>query len=69
MDAAERNNDEARYYEPLDPEYMTDLVRKFFGPLARHYFRPRILGLQKLPARGPAILAANHSGKATPNAG
>ncbi len=57
---------ESTDYEPLDPEYMTDMVEKFFGPLSRHYFRPRILGIQNLPAEGPAILAANHSGSAFP---
>ncbi len=53
-------------YEPLDPDYMLDMVEKFFGPLTRHYFRPRFLGLRNLPADGPAILAANHSGSAFP---
>ena len=53
-------------YEPLDPDYMLDMVDRFFGPLSRHYFRPRLLGLQNLPKDGPAILAANHSGSAFP---
>ncbi len=53
-------------YDPLDPDYMLDMVETFLAPLSRHYFRPRLLGLQNLPPDGPAILAANHSGSAFP---
>ncbi len=54
------------YYDPLDPDYLEELVRRVFGPVSRHYFRPRILGRERLPADGPAILAANHSGNSFP---
>jgi len=30
------------------------------GPILRVLFRPRIVGLENVPAEGPAILAANH---------
>jgi 1-acyl-sn-glycerol-3-phosphate acyltransferase len=30
------------------------------GPVLRLMYRPRILGLENIPAQGPAILAANH---------
>ncbi len=66
-EAARDGEDAARdYYEPLDSEYTLDMVEKFLGPMIEHYFRPRLLGLQNLPAKGPAILAANHSGSAFP---
>ncbi|WFB06167.1 1-acyl-sn-glycerol-3-phosphate acyltransferase [Streptomyces sp. LX-29] len=32
----------------------------FLGPLLRLVFRPRIEGLEHLPAEGPAIIAGNH---------
>jgi 1-acyl-sn-glycerol-3-phosphate acyltransferase len=54
------------WYEPLDVEYCRDLLRRAIAPLSDHYFRPRIIGADKLPARGPLIVAANHSGTAFP---
>jgi hypothetical protein len=53
-------------YEPFDPEYCRDLLDKVIGPISDHYFRPRIIGAEKLPRHGPVILAANHSGTAFP---
>ncbi len=53
-------------YEPLDLAYCKDLLRTAIAPLSDHYFRPRIIGADKLPAHGPAIIAANHSGTAFP---
>lgn len=54
------------YYEPFEPDYLRDLIETRFGPIVRHYFRPRFLGARRLPERGPAIFAANHSGNAFP---
>jgi 1-acyl-sn-glycerol-3-phosphate acyltransferase len=53
-------------WDPFDPDYLRDLVNELFGPLTQAYFRPRLLGRQHLPARGPLILACNHSGTAFP---
>ena len=53
-------------YDPLDMEYCRDLLNRAIAPLSDHYFRPRIIGADKLPARGPLILAPNHSGTAFP---
>lgn len=53
-------------YDPVDIDYFRDLSRDLFDPLLAAYFRPRLIGAERLPARGPAILAANHSGTAFP---
>jgi 1-acyl-sn-glycerol-3-phosphate acyltransferase len=54
------------YHEPFDPEYVRALERELLAPLADHYFRPRLVNGERLPARGPVILAANHSGNCLP---
>ncbi len=56
----------AHCYEPFSTEYCQALVREVIGPISDHYFRPRIIGAEKLPQDGPVILAANHSGTAFP---
>lgn len=53
-------------YEPLDLDYLSDLMGSHLGRLLDRYFRPRLLGRENLPPRGPAILAPNHSGNAFP---
>lgn len=53
-------------YDPVDLDYFSDLSREVLGPLLDGYFRPRLVGTDRLPAEGPAILAANHSGTAFP---
>ncbi|MFD8573163.1 1-acyl-sn-glycerol-3-phosphate acyltransferase [Streptomyces sp. NPDC059639] len=40
----------------------TDLAESLLGWLADDYFRVEVAGLENLPAAGPALLAANHSG-------
>lgn len=54
-------------YEPLDLEYVRDFVEQVYFPILDHYFRPKLIGAEKIPARGPLILAANHSGNAFPH--
>ena len=56
----------AEWYEPFDAEYCRGLMSNVIGPIAEHYFRPRIIGAGKLPREGPVILAVNHSGSAFP---
>ncbi len=54
-------------YEPLDLDYLRDFAARVYCPILDHYFRPRLVGAEKLPAEGPVILAANHSGNAFPH--
>ncbi|WP_206685961.1 lysophospholipid acyltransferase family protein [Kribbella qitaiheensis] len=36
-------------------------LRRFFvGPIAKLFFRPRVSGLENVPASGPALLVSNH---------
>lgn len=53
-------------YEPFDAEYCRDLMQHVITPICDGYFRPRIIGAEKLPKRGPVVLTANHSGTAFP---
>ncbi len=53
-------------YEPFEPEFTREIVEKVFGPAMDHYFRPRWIGADKIPDRGPIVLAPNHSGNAFP---
>jgi len=53
-------------HEHFDPDWLRELLGRGFFPLMDHYFRPRLLGAEKLPLEGPLVLAANHSGTAFP---
>ncbi len=53
-------------YEPFDADYCRQFEREILSPIFQHYFRPRLVGADKLPTDGPLILAANHSGNAFP---
>lgn len=37
------------------------LIKTLFWPLARVYFRMKIIGLENIPHKGPLLLVANHS--------
>jgi 1-acyl-sn-glycerol-3-phosphate acyltransferase len=54
-------------YEPLDLPYLRGFADRVYIPILDHYFRTKLIGAEKLPAAGPAILAANHSGNAFPH--
>ena len=53
-------------WEPFDPEFSRMMMDDVLGPMLDHYFRPAIFGMDNLPAEGPVVLAANHSGNAFP---
>lgn len=44
-----------------DPELVT-LLLDLYRLLGAHYFRLRIEGVERVPARGPLLLVGNHSG-------
>jgi len=53
----------ARYHERArtrDPNWVYDAVRVVMTPLAWTFFRTRGIAPEKVPARGPVILAPNH---------
>ena len=43
-------------------EHTREMVRRFFSPIYRHYFRVEWEGLEKIPRNGGALLVANHAG-------
>lgn len=53
-------------YDPFDVDYCRALVREVLAPIGDQWFRPRIIGAERIPGTGPVILAANHSGTAFP---
>lgn len=56
----------AHWYDPFDPSYVRGLIEGPVGAAIDHYFRPRLIGAERLPRHGPALLAPNHSGTAFP---
>jgi 1-acyl-sn-glycerol-3-phosphate acyltransferase len=46
----------------LDEELFRDLLMPLANPLYQKYFRVQTRGLENVPASGPALLVANHSG-------
>lgn len=52
--------------DPFDAGYCRSLVQDVLDPLIDGYFRARIVHGERIPERGPLILAANHSGNAFP---
>ncbi len=53
-------------YEPFDPGFTRTMIERVLAPIVDRYFRPRIIGAGRIPAAGPLMLAANHSGNAFP---
>jgi 1-acyl-sn-glycerol-3-phosphate acyltransferase len=52
--------------DPFEPDYYQSVDRAFFGAIVDEYFRGELHGADHIPARGPTVLAANHSGTAFP---
>lgn len=52
--------------DPFDPHALRVFLEQGLNPIIDDYFRPRLLGAQRLPASGPVLLAANHSGTSFP---
>jgi 1-acyl-sn-glycerol-3-phosphate acyltransferase len=46
----------------FDPELTTTVLMPLFRPFYRTWFRVRMRGLENVPASGPALVVANHSG-------
>ena len=46
----------------FDPEFNSSVLMPVAGVLYRNWFRVRMRGLQHVPAAGPALIVANHSG-------
>ena len=54
--------------DALDPD-LVDLLLDFWRALGARYFRLRVEGVENVPARGPALLVANHNGALVPSDG
>ena len=52
--------------DPFDPVWCRRMVREVLEPVACSYFRARVVGAERIPAFGPVVLAANHSGNSFP---
>jgi 1-acyl-sn-glycerol-3-phosphate acyltransferase len=46
----------------FDPEFNANVFMPLFRPLYRSWFRVQMRGIEHLPANGPALVVANHSG-------
>lgn len=53
--------------DPLEWDYIESLNGGFLGDAVDGYFRGRLIGAERIPARGPCIVAPNHSGNAFPH--
>ena len=53
-------------HDPFDRAFYEDALREVAGPIFEAWFRPAFFRREQLPADGPAIIAANHSGNAFP---
>ena len=46
----------------FDPDFTASVFMPLFRPLYRNWFRVQMRGMQNVPAVGPALVVANHSG-------
>lgn len=56
----------AKAHDPFDADWARSIMTTAIEPLLRQWFRAEIVGAERIPPRGPVILAANHSGNAFP---
>jgi 1-acyl-sn-glycerol-3-phosphate acyltransferase len=56
----------AKAHDPFDADWARSIMTTAIEPLLRQWFRAEIVGAERIPQRGPVILAANHSGNAFP---
>jgi len=53
-------------YDPFDCAWARPLVETVLRPIGEGYFRAQFVNAERIPRRGPVILASNHSGNAFP---
>lgn len=53
-------------HDPFDADWARSIMTTAIVPLLRLWFRAEIVGAERIPAHGPVLLAANHSGNAFP---
>lgn len=53
--------------DPFELEWARSMVDQVLTPILDTWFRARIIGAERIPANGPLILIANHSGNAFPH--
>lgn len=53
--------------DPFDADYCRALCDEVLDPANRHWFRPVLIGGERLPKQGPLIIASNHSGNCLPH--
>ncbi|MFT4166817.1 MAG: lysophospholipid acyltransferase family protein [Microlunatus sp.] len=46
----------------FDPEFTTKVFLPIMRPLAQHWFRVEVRGIENVPAAGSALLVSNHAG-------
>lgn len=56
----------AQAHDPFDADWARSIMSTAIEPQIRLWFRAEIVGAERIPAHGPVILAANHSGNAFP---
>jgi len=54
-------------FDPIDFDYLFQFKDDIIFPIVNHYFRAEIMGAEKIPKKGPVIMASNHSGNAFPH--
>ncbi|MFL5382686.1 MAG: 1-acyl-sn-glycerol-3-phosphate acyltransferase [Longimicrobiaceae bacterium] len=54
-------------HDPIDWEFIESVYDGVFGEVVDHWFRAEVIGAEKIPPRGPLIIAPNHSGNAFPH--